>query len=75
MMIGIHIIERCVIAVKCLEPGVSLPLLILWTINGASEGGPVIVRIKKLITKRGKKNSVGQIHQGSIEFRHITIDL
>ena len=54
MMIGIHIIEGGVVAKKCIEEGVSWPILILWTINGVFEGGPAIVRINKLIEKRRK---------------------
>ena len=54
MMIGIHVIEGSIVARKCLEEGVSWPLLILWTVNGFLEGGPTIARINKLIDKRRK---------------------
>ena len=54
MMIGIHVIEGIVVARKCLEQGMSIPFVVLWTINGALEGGPAIVRINKLIEQRTK---------------------
>lgn len=54
MMIGIHVIEGGVVARKCLEQGVSWPLLVLWTINGCFEGGPAIIRLNKIIQKRTK---------------------
>jgi hypothetical protein len=54
MMIGIHVIEGMVVAGKCLEQGMSIPLLVLWTINGFFEGGPTIMRINKLIAQNGK---------------------
>ena len=58
MMIGIHVIEGMVVARKCLGQGMSIPLLVLWTINGVFEGGPAIVRINKLIDQRSKSESV-----------------
>jgi Protein of unknown function (DUF2470) len=54
IMIGIHVIEGIVVMKKCLEEGVALPLLLLWTVNGFFEGGPAIVRLNKLIEKRKK---------------------
>ena len=54
MMIGIHVIEGIVVARKCLEQGMSIPLVLLWTINGAFEGGPAIMRIDKLIAQKAK---------------------
>jgi hypothetical protein len=54
MMIGIHVIEGMIVAGKCLEQGMSIPFLVLWTINGFFEGGPAIMRINKLIAQNGK---------------------
>ena len=53
-MIGIHLIEACIVAGKCIEHGAAFPILVLWTINGAIEGGPAIRRINKLIEKKEK---------------------
>lgn len=58
VMIGIHVIEGSVVAKKCLEEGLALPLLLLWTVNGFFEGGPTIVRLNKLIEKRKKKDTI-----------------
>jgi hypothetical protein len=51
-MLGIHIIEASIVAGKCFRAGASLPISVLWTVNGFFEGGPAIVRINKLIEKR-----------------------
>jgi hypothetical protein len=51
VMLGIHVIEASIVAGKCLEVGASLPILVLWTVNGFFEGGPAIARVNKLIAK------------------------
>jgi Domain of unknown function (DUF2470) len=50
-MIAIHVIEAGVVAQTCWQNGVAWPHLLLWTVNGALEGGPAIVRINRLVEK------------------------
>jgi hypothetical protein len=48
-MIAIHAIEGSILTRKSLEQGLSLPLTVLWTINGAIEGFPAIQRFNRLV--------------------------
>lgn len=52
MMIGIHVVEALVVLNKCLEQGVRLPYLVLWTLNTAVEGGPAIARFNQLVKEK-----------------------
>jgi hypothetical protein len=52
MMIGIHIVEAMYAATKCLDNGVPLPLVVLWSVNTFIEGGPAIARINRLIREK-----------------------
>ena len=55
MMIGIHLIEASIVARKCIESGASIPIIVLWTVNGFFEGGPAIARVNKVIKKKEKE--------------------
>jgi hypothetical protein len=48
LMIAIHAIEGSIMARKAWEEGLSIPLIVLWTVNGFFEGGPAIARFNKL---------------------------
>jgi hypothetical protein len=52
MMIGIHVVEAIIVTTKCLDNGVSLPLMVLWTLNTFIEGGPAIARINRLVKEK-----------------------
>lgn len=52
MMIGIHVVEAMYVATKCLDNGVSLPLMILWSVNTFIEGGPAMARVNRLIKEK-----------------------
>jgi hypothetical protein len=49
VMFAIHLIEGSIIARKCLEEGLSLPLVVLWTVNVFFEGGPAMMRFNKMV--------------------------
>ena len=53
-MIGIHVVEALVVAMKCIDNGAAIPITILWTVNGFIEGGPAITRVNKLIKNKEK---------------------
>ena len=54
MMIGIHVVEAISNAKTCFEQGSSIPVLIIWTIDGFFEGGPSMLRLSRLVEKRTK---------------------
>jgi hypothetical protein len=55
MMIGIHVVEALVVLNKCIEQGVRLPYLVLWTLNTAVEGGPAIARFNHLVKSKRRQ--------------------